>query len=458
MKTLNYLLPLVALLGVQTAMAADRAASSCNLADVSAAYSAASDGDRIVIPAGSCSWGSALTITKSVQVLGQGVGNTNVSGGQFTVNVPDGKAWRVSGMTITGVGGFNVIGGSKSGRIDHIAFNSVTGFTENRIIWINPTPGDYSAGLIDHISVTDPKSINIHVREEWGGGNNSYARPLGLGGVDAWYVEDSSFSQNTTSYNVSAPVTDCDGGGRIVFRYNTIDNNYTEMHDAIIGGLRSCRKWEIYNNTWTTTASRLSSTGQYAQIAIRGGNGVVFNNTFAASSSFDIIFSNYRSGGQTGGSPWGQTCQSSGTAKACLGTSGKMPTSCSTDSDCGGAAGSCAKIDGSSSSTLLGYPCRDQLGTDGGGAQTVRPALFWNNRIGSTLVAPTQEDYSDRRYLVEGRDYCIGPTTSPGDDGVQPTTCGGVSVPYAPLAYPHPLQSGTVTVIPLLPPLNVFVR
>ena len=450
-------LPLLAVAALQPALAADRSAVSCSLADVSSALTASADGDRIVVPAGSCSWSGALTITKGVQVIGQGVGVTNIAGGRFTVNVADGKSWRVSGLTITGTGGVNVIGGSKSGRIDHIAFNSVTGFTENRIIWINPTPGNYSAGLIDHITITDPKSIGIHVREDWGGGNNSYGRALGLGGADAWYVEDSSFSQNTATYDVSSPLADCDGGGRIVFRNNTVDNNYFEMHDAIIGGLRSCRKWEIYNNTWTTTASRLSATGQFAQIAIRGGNGVVFNNTFMASTGFDIVLDDYRAGGQTGGSPWGQTCQASGTAKACLATSGSPPRSCSADSDCGGVAGSCVKIDGASSS-LAGYPCRDQIGTDGGGAQTVRPALFWNNRVGTSQIAPTVEGRYDGRYLVEGRDYCIGPTTSSADDANQPTSCGGAVVSYTPYIYPHPLQSSSTQALPLQPPMNVFVR
>ena len=442
-----------AVLCCQSVNAADRIAPSCSLADVTTAYNAAADGDRVVIPAGLCNWNAALTITKAVQVIGTGVGATAITGGRFNVAVPSGKNWRVSGFTISGTAGFNITGDSKSGRIDHILFSSVAGFTENRIIWINPAVGGYSTGLIDHVTVADPKSINIHVREDWGNGNQSYMRPLDLGGTDAWYVEDSNFSQNSGSYNVSAPVTDCDGGGRLVFRYNTIDNNYTEMHDAIISGLRSCRKWEIYNNTWTSSPSKLASTSQYAQIAIRGGTGVVFNNTFTASTGFDIIFANYRSGGQTAGTPWSSSCQASASTKACLNTASSSPRSCTADSDCGG-TGSCVKIDGLSN-ILANYPCRDQMGTDGNSPQQIRPALFWNNRIGTVLIAPSQQDYSDTRYLVEGRDYCVGPTTSASDDGTQPTVCGGVGVSYAPYTYPHPLQSGSVS---LQPPLDVFVK
>ncbi len=437
----------IALLCCQAANAADRNATSCSLADTTTAYDAATDGDRVNIPAGVCSWNAALTVSKAVQVVGAGVGATTITGARFNVTVPSGKAWRVSGFGTSGTAGFNITGHSKSGRIDHILFTSVVGFTENRIIWINPATGGYSTGLIDHVTVVDPQGINIHVREDWGNGNQSYMRALDLGGPDAWYVEDSNFSQNTGSYNISTTATDCDGGGRLVFRNNTIDNNYFEMHDAIISGLRSCRKWEIYNNTWTSTQSNLNSTGQYAQIAIRGGTGVVFNNTFAATSGYDIIFSNYRSGGQTAGTPWTSTCQTSSAAKACLNVASTSPRSCSADSDCGGVSGSCVKIDGSSS-LLTNYPCRDQMGTDGNAPQLIRPALFWNNRIVTAQVAPSQQDYSDTRYLAEGRDYCVGTTD-------QPTTCGGVAVPYTPYAYPHPLQGGTV---PLQPPLNVFVR
>jgi len=98
------------------------------------------------------------------------------------------------------------------------------------------------------------------------------------------------------------------------------------------------------------------------------------------------------------------------------------------------------KIDGAGGSGLPNnYPCRDQIGTDDGNPQSIRPALFWNNHIGTTQVKPSEGEHNDPQYLVEGRDYCVGPTTSAADDAVKPVTCGGKAVTYVPYTYPHPL-------------------
>jgi hypothetical protein len=413
-------------------------ASSCSLDEVQRVYSSASDGDRVNIPAGNCSWSGALNVAKGVSIEGAGIGRTVINGARFNVTVPDGRAWAVGNLTFAGTAGFNVTGFSKQGRIHHSDFTGVTGFTQNRVLWLSAAAGGYNAGVIDHNVFAKPRSIQIHIREQSGNGNYSWARPLGLGGTDAWYIEDNDFSQDTGAYNVSTPVTDCDGGGRMVFRYNRVTNNYTEMHDAIISGLRSCRKWEIYGNQWLSSQSLLNSTGQYAQIAIRGGTGVVFDNSFAATTSYDLIFSNYRSGGQTAGTPWTSSCQSSSSARACLNTTSTSPQACTSDSQCGGVSGSCAKIDGVGGSGMpTNYPCRDQMGQGGNATQETVPALFWNNKRGSTLVNPMQRPYADANYLVSGRDYCAGAT--------KPASCGGKAVTYQPYTYPHPLAGGSTT-------------
>lgn len=459
--------------------AADWTAASCSLADVTTAYNSASDGDRVLLP--TCTettWAGHLTVSKAIQIVGNGEANTLLRNAGFIITVPDGKGWRVTAMRLRGSAvGFHVTGFSKSGRIDHITFSAIPGATEaaaeqlggftadNRVIFLNPASGGFNAGLIDHVTFALPanntdgsgvvlRDIQIHVRET--DSNDSWIRPLDLGGTDAWYIEDSTFNQDatvhcgagltSTCYNVSAPITDCDGGGRIVFRHNTINNNYTEMHDAIVAGIRSCRKWEIYANNWTSSAADLSASGQFAQMGIRGGTGVVYDNVFAHSTGFDMVLGNYRAGGQTSGAtndPWNVTCQLSGSTKACLGKS--VVTNfiqCTTDSDCGtGMTGACIKIDGSGSPT--NYRCRDQIGSDSNNPQQGRPALFWNNTITSVgQVAPSLQGYYDVAYTVEGTDYCVGPTTSSLDDTTKPTSCGGRATPYTSYTYPHPLQSG----------------
>lgn len=400
-------------------------AATCSFSDVQSAVASASDGDTVAIPAGNCTWTNAISVQKSIRILGAGIGQTNLNGGRFNASAPDGKQWRVSGMTITGTGGFNVSSHSKSWRIDNIRFNAVSGFSQNRIIWIEPDDGGYTAGLVDHCIFDDPDSIQVHIREAWGGGNNSYQRPLDLGGADAIYVEDCEF--NHSVLQVSNPVTDCEGGGRIVMRHSSIKNSYTEMHDAIIGGLRSCRKWETYANTFQTTYA----SGQCSYIGIRGGTGVAFDNTFLNAPDCDpISVALYRTY-QTGGDPWDVLC-SNNSGKACLDTSASYPEGCTSDAQCGGEPGSCVKVDGNSASPN-GYPCRDQLGTDGNATQTSRPALFWNNKFASGSQSPPDVGGTSATYVQQGRDYCTGSS--------MPTSCNGVATTYTPYAYPHPLTA-----------------
>jgi len=428
------------------ALSATFTAASCSHADVSAAYSSAADGDTINIPAGTCTWNATLNVAKGVSVIGAGNGttaaDTQLVGGRFTISAPTGKSVRVSAVRLSGTTGFNVSGSTKAFRIDHVYFSQPAGATQDRVIWIECAASDYCTGVIDHNTFDQSRgSINIHIREEAGNGNNSWNRPLDLGGPDAIYIEDNLFTRPANTYDIEgAAATDCDGGGRMVFRRNTLRNAWFMMHDSIIVGTRGCRKWEVYDNSWVSTSQEIATSGQFAQLEVRGGTGVVFNNSFAASSGADIYYSNYRAGGQTSGSPWSQTCQASGTTRACLGSRTSSPNSCTSDSNCGGAVGSCVKIDGPGGSGLpTNYPCRDQMGTGDGNPQSVTPALFWNNHVGTTQVVLDAGEHNDRLYLVEGRDFCVGPTTASSDNAVKPVSCGGKAVTYVPYTYPHPL-------------------
>ena len=86
-------------------------AASCSYSDVSNAISAASSGDTVLIPSGSCTWSSSLSITKGVYLIGAGAGSTNITGGfagwliqyspsDYSANHP----FRVSGFTFDGNG------------------------------------------------------------------------------------------------------------------------------------------------------------------------------------------------------------------------------------------------------------------------------------------------------------------------------------------------------------------
>jgi len=51
-------------------------AASCSQDDVQTAIDSAIRGDTVKIPAGSCTWTSSLSITKSITLQGAGIGST----------------------------------------------------------------------------------------------------------------------------------------------------------------------------------------------------------------------------------------------------------------------------------------------------------------------------------------------------------------------------------------------
>lgn len=91
---------------------ADYGDSTCSLANAQSAYNAASAGDTIVFPAGTCTWSSALTINKPLSIIGAG----SVAGGTKLI---------ASGSMTTGF--FNVTGITSSDlmRISNFYFDMI---------------------------------------------------------------------------------------------------------------------------------------------------------------------------------------------------------------------------------------------------------------------------------------------------------------------------------------------
>ena len=54
-------------------------ADSCSQSDVQTAINAASSGDVVSIPSGTCSWASAVTLNKNITVIGQTTTSRNNS-------------------------------------------------------------------------------------------------------------------------------------------------------------------------------------------------------------------------------------------------------------------------------------------------------------------------------------------------------------------------------------------
>ena len=115
-------------------------------------------------------------------------------------------------------------------------------------------------------------------------GNGSWGSPAQLGTSLAVY---NTFSHVPASYFYSA--IDATAGARFVFRYNRMFNTGIMTHGTGTSGiLRSVSTYEIYGNDIRHTAN------WYAAIYLRGGTGVVWNNTFSGYNA-SIRLANYRS-------------------------------------------------------------------------------------------------------------------------------------------------------------------
>ena len=90
------------------ASAATITAASCQQPAVQAAVNSANSGDTVNIPAGSCTWTTAVSWeNKNISLMGAGIGQTVITGdfarmfAIYITNTASG-AFRVSGMTLAG--------------------------------------------------------------------------------------------------------------------------------------------------------------------------------------------------------------------------------------------------------------------------------------------------------------------------------------------------------------------
>jgi hypothetical protein len=283
-------------------------------------------------------------------------------------------------------------------RIDHNKFTCASFATS--VFVRGGRVNDSPTGLIDHNTFFNMRALVYGypatiLAEQLG--STQWTEPLGLGTVEAVYVEDNNYT-----FTVFGNVQDCQYSGRYVFRYNTVSDVYIEAHSVYPEFTRACRKWEIYGNTFRAVSSETFFTA-----FLRGGTGVVYNNTWRVDGAGTwgttyISLDNHRSG-VTGGPNWG----------LCDGTHA---------------------IDGNADSS--GWPCRDQIGrgsdmsimtaTNLNPAQTSEPAYFWGNTCNGATCGVIVVNGSSA-HIKPNRDYFANVGPKPG---------------YTPFTYPHPLQSG----------------
>ena len=403
-------------------------ATSCSQVNVQTAINAATNGDTVSIPAGSCSWSGSVSWTnKNIAVVGAGAGSTVVTANTaFDVEVTQNPAsFRITGMTLTGSNANNVIRinsantstATKGWRIDNIRFNysgsSAPLFFIAGITW----------GLIDHCvfdgSGYEISAIYGYLNSEGSGtgipsGTAYWNRNLNLGTDEAVYFEDITVNFSSGG---SPDIFDLVYGGSAVLRHSTIKNNYFITHSAR-GNDRGGMKYEVYNNTFV-------GNGFFRAAQLRSGTGVIFNNTISGYSNNNFDVDNQRSSTETG-------CFDIGTPlNACNGSS---------------------SYDGNVEAN--GWPCLDQIGR-GAGAPKNQPSVplyTWNN--GTTNTCATGGACNNTS-VVQINGACTSSAGWIKTLGAAGSHSGGIvdyvnnaSTPkpgYLPYKYPHPLITGAST-------------
>lgn len=318
-------------------------ARSCILSDVQIAVSEAAPGDVVTLPKGKASWSGMLKIsTRNITLRGDGIGSTIISGGSKSIFLTGESA---NGLRITGIefqAGSQLIFAAGSGtprqsvknlRVDHCKF-------VNCYVVIETTGG--CTGVFDHCEYLDSYGARLY------GSNDANVRPpYKLGTSDAVFFEDNTIivtpDGNPPHFIAS------NSHSKYVIRHNTFDYkkslwNIVDAHGACEVKGRGSATWEIYDNVFKLIPS-------IAQVIhLRGGQGVVFNNTFT--------------GDYTPGHPIAIT-------------------------DYAVCVRNCSQ-----SCTV--YPCPDMI----------NHAYFWNNNIRTTPVNPTNNCSG---YIKLDRDYYIVP-------------------------------------------------
>ena len=261
-------------------------------------------GDIIVLPAGSGTWGNSsrgnqgvIYIITNVTVIGQGdstvitlddTGKTYANGvialwapatfARMKIigsNAAPVTAFQISAYTVPNANpgdppvpyldaarGQTFTGGF---RLTDITYVGGTG--PNADAYFALVNSGVNSGLIDNcrISGNNGGAELILTR----GPANAWQQPNTLGSANNVFIEDCTFSSR-------GYVCDANSNAGLVVRGCTIaGENKVDGHGlASNNPARSFRSIEVYNNTWTKTGA-----GNWANIEIRGGTGMMFNNT-----------------------------------------------------------------------------------------------------------------------------------------------------------------------------------
>lgn len=269
-------------------------AASPSFADISAAISAASSGDTVRVPAGTATWYSQLNITKGINLIGAGIGNTIITGNvgndafifKYEPSRPDlNEPFRISGFTFDCnnnslafmISNMTTTYPITKIRIDHNYFTNT--------MWGGPhyvAMNVYGTviGVIDNNSFSGAGHFHVYgiYKKSWDDLTFAY------GTANAIFIEDNTFILS------QGGIVGSQDGGRWVARHNTCYyNNSSDLspwNDAHgngggPGSYYANMGAEVYENTIT-----LSNTSAGVKMwHHRGGMGLFYNNILTVGSS-----------------------------------------------------------------------------------------------------------------------------------------------------------------------------
>lgn len=302
-------------------------AASCNRSDVNAVINGpthtAVNGDTIIIPAGTCTWTSGITIS-GVGIDITGTGTPNIGPGTSGAGTPSATLinhanapfFSFTGLTVGQTAKVELLSMSSSGasafsvsapvvfvgtctasgcpqvRADNLNF--VTGWNNGGS---NPViSGGFFItvnvfGVIDHNTAAETGNalplVQVHF-PSWQGvgfyGDNSFASPSTFGTAQSLFLENNHLNDiRGTENDVSAGGNGEQnvGGLRVVCRFNTVVNmsgtGVCSAHGTAWGGrFRGQRQVEVYYNNVTIGGGCDSVNG------LNSGTGYYFSNSISA--------------------------------------------------------------------------------------------------------------------------------------------------------------------------------
>lgn len=296
--------------------------STADRTSVASCVSSASRNDTINVNSGSATWATPITLTKGVTITGAGAGVTIITssgGSQFFAGAPDatsianGDSIKITGFTFDGnnsstiflhLQGENGVTGTKAYCcyviLNNTFKNQAAGGSTGVITAADGSEDGQLRGVISG-NTFDRTDVTIRVFSddvlgEW---SNTAFNQLAVGTSDNLFFENNTIKCSSSYGGGDSGWSETGQGGRLVMRYNTYNmancgstSEFNDMHgfqnfpsNPSTGTMIS----ERYGNTYTNTT-------QYRCADVRGGIGMIFDNSFSGSAgcSLDIY-------GQSGG-------------------------------------------------------------------------------------------------------------------------------------------------------------